>query len=276
MKILLLGRGLLGKALFDAFSGKHEVIALSHEDCDITDTKKIQNKILDIKPEIVVNAAGYTAVDKAESEKDLAFNVNAQAVANLAQFLAKKGITFLHFSTDYVFDGKKRQGYAESDSPAPLCVYGKSKFEGEQGVILNMRKYFLIRSSWLFGEGGKNFVDTVIDSSKKGEPLKVVNDQTGSPTYSRDLAQAVLPLLESKNYGIYHIVNSGSCTWYEFAKETFHQIGVPQEIIPISSKELNRPAKRPKYSILKNTKLAALRSWKQALASYLKDKTLLL
>ena len=184
----------------------------------------------------------------------------------------------MHFSTDYVFDGEKSEGYSETDSPSPVSVYGTSKAEGEKELMKNTDKFWLIRTAWLYGPGGKNFVDTIINLAGKneGQPLKIVNDQIGNPTLSSDLAQAVLGLLKGKSYGIYHMVNGGTCSWYEFAQEIFKILGIPQKIVPITSEELNRPAKRPKYSILKSSRLPALRHWKEALAEYLKEKTLIL
>ncbi|MBI2638748.1 dTDP-4-dehydrorhamnose reductase [Candidatus Peregrinibacteria bacterium] len=279
MKILLLGKtGLLGQALFRVFSNHHIVIAPSHEECDVTNPANLK-AVFSAQPfDLVINATGYTKVDDAEKNRDAAFLLNAAAVKNLCQILAHKNTAFVHFSTDYIFDGANKEGYIESDSPAPLSVYGASKAAGEKEILSSLKSFYLIRSSWIFGPDGKNFVDTMIELRHKnpGKPLKVVDDQIGCPTFTLDLAQAVFGLLETKNYGIYHIVNSGSCSWYEFAQEIFHQLGVPQEIIPITSQELNRPAKRPACSILKNTKLAPLRSWKHALGDYLMNKTLIL
>lgn len=279
MNILLLGKsGLLGQALFRVFSSHHIIIAPTHGECDITDRNQLETFILKQPIDFVLNAAGYAKVDDAEQNRDAAFLINATAVKYLCQILGLNNIPLIHFSTDYVFDGTKQKGYAESDSPAPLSVYGASKAEGEKEILSSLKSFYLIRTSWIFGPGGKNFVDTMIELRHKnpGKPLKVVDDQKGCPTFTLDLAQAVFRLLETKNYGIYHIVNGGNCSWYEFALEIFHRLGVPQEIIPITSQELSRPAKRPACSILKNTKLAPLRPWKQALADYLMNKTLIL
>lgn len=262
--------------MLSVLQNHHETISLSHDDCDITNKKSIETALRSHKPEIVINATGYTAVDRAEDEKDRAFAVNAEGVLNLCKILALQEIPLVHFSTDYVFDGKKSEGYAESDSPSPISVYGASKAEAEQAILKNLKNYFLIRTAWLYGPGGKNFVDTMLTLAEEGKPLKIVNDQRGNPTYTLDLAQAVLRLLNGKAYGIYHIVNEGDCAWYEFAVEIFRQLGVPQEIIPIASEELNRKAQRPKYSMLRNTKLPKLRPWKEALSSYLQKKEFLL
>ncbi|MBI4994358.1 dTDP-4-dehydrorhamnose reductase [Candidatus Peregrinibacteria bacterium] len=279
MKILLLGKsGLLGHALEKVLSKFYEICAPSHKECDITDQKILEKFFADLKPDIIINSTGYTAVDDAETHKEEAFRINSDAVKNLAQISAGKNIPLVHFSTDYVFNGKKPEGYSETDSPSPISVYGASKASGEEAITKNIKKYYLIRTAWLYGESGKNFVDTIINlaSKSEGKSLKVVNDQIGNPTYTLDLAQALLGLLKGKSYGIYHIVNSGQCSWYEFAQEIFRILGIPQKIAPITSCELVRRAKRPKYSILKNTRLPPLRDWKEALASYLKEKTLIL
>lgn len=279
MNILLLGKsGLLGQALFRVFSNHHVIIAPTHNECDVTDKNQLEVFISKQSVDVVLNATGYAKVDDAEQNRDAAFLLNATAVKYLCQILAPKNIPLVHFSTDYVFDGTKNEGYTESDSPAPLSVYGASKAEGEKEILKSLKAFYLIRTSWIFGPGGKNFVDTMIELRHKNpeKPFEVVNDQKGCPTYTFDLAQAVFRLLETKNYGIYHIVNGGNCTWFEFAQEIFQQLGVPQEILPITSEQLNRPAKRPACSILQNTKLEPLRPWKQALADYLMNKTLIL
>lgn len=279
MKILLLGKtGLLGKAILSAFEGHHNVTATEHTECDVTDVNSIEHWVSEISPELVINATGYTAVDRAEEERDRAFCVNADGVGNLCKILAPKNIPLIHFSTDYVFDGEKKEGYGECDSPSPVSVYGASKAGGESEIQKNLVNFYLIRTAWLFGPGGKNFVDTMLSMVEEGREriLKIVNDQMGNPTYTADLAQAVLRLLNGAPYGIYHIVNTGDCSWYDFASEIFHQLGLPQKIIPITSKELNRAAVRPHYSILRSTKLPPLRHWKEALADYLQNKALIL
>ena len=279
MKILLLGKsGLLGKALEKTLSGLYEISAPTHKECDVTNSDMLEKRVTSAKPDIIVNSTGYTAVDDSETHKEEAFKLNSSAVKNLALISKSKNIPLMHFSTDYVFDGEKSEGYSETDSPSPVSVYGTSKAEGEKELMKNTDKFWLIRTAWLYGPGGKNFVDTIINLAGKneGQPLKIVNDQIGNPTLSSDLAQAVLGLLKGKSYGIYHMVNGGTCSWYEFAQEIFKILGIPQKIVPITSEELNRPAKRPKYSILKSSRLPALRHWKEALAEYLKEKTLIL
>lgn len=279
MKILLFGKtGLLGHALFEILHREHQLAAPTHEECDLTNFSTVEKVIVKETPEIIINATGFTKVDEAETKISEVFIINRDAVAHLAGLCAKRNIPLVHFSTDYVFNGENKDGYFENDTPSPLSVYGKSKAEGEKVLLSNLSHFFLIRTAWLFGPGGRNFVDTVIDLAHKnqGTPLTIVNDQKGNPTYTLDLASALSSLLKTKNYGIYHIVNSGVCTWYGFAEEIFKLLGVPQRITAISSKTLNRPAKRPPYSILKSRISPPLRSWQEALASYLQEKTIIL
>lgn len=277
MKIFLLGKtGLLGKAIFSVFKNEYEVFAPGSDECDITDQHSLRRSIKSVKPDFVINASGYAQVDRAEEDSMKAFELNSLAVASLASIAGEKNIPLLHFSTDYVFDGKKSTGYRENDKPSPLSVYGRSKLEGEIAVMQNLKKYYLIRTAWLFGPGGKNFVDTMLFLAQEEPGIRVVNDKIGCPTFTFDLAQALLGLLKGKPYGIYHIVNDGIATWYELAQEIFYQLGVPKKIVPILTSEFNRPAERPANSVLLNTKFPKLRHWKEALADYLQDKQFIL
>lgn len=278
MKVLLLGKtGLLGTALLPVLQSFYRVDAPMHSECDMENPANLTEYIKKCRPDIVINATGYTDVDKAETEKEKAFGLNAGAVDNLINAIQDK-IPMLHFSTDYVFDGEKSGGYNETDSPSkfPLSAYGASKAAAERLITQKLSKYYIVRTAWLYGDGGRrNFVDTMLNLAGAGEPLRVVDDQIGNPTYTCDTAHAVFALLKTKPYGIYHIVNDGFCSWWEFAKEIFNQLGIPKDIIPIKSEELKRPAKRPKISILNNSKLPKLRNWKQALEDYLTNKQLI-
>lgn len=278
MKILLFGKnGLLGSALVKFLSRAHEVASFSHEECDICDEKSVRSAIKKTKPDLVINATGYTNVDKAEQEEEKAFSINEKGVENIAKNLESSKIPLIHFSTDYIFDGGEKEGYVESDSPSPLSVYGASKAAGEKAIVRILKNFYIVRTAWLYGPGGKNFVDTILSLAQKNEQLRVVADQMGSPTFTFDLADAVANLIKSAlPFGIYHLVNEGSLSWYEFAVEIFHQLGVPKQIIPITAEELARPARRPKFSFLRNTKFAKLRPWKEALKEYLQNKTLIL
>lgn len=276
MRIFLLGKsGLLGSAIFSVLRNIHALAAPTSAECDVTNPEALRKACITSHPEIIINATGYTAVDQAASDREACFRLNVDSVRYLAEFAKSFNIPLLHFSTDYVFDGKKSDGYLESDAPHPLSVYGESKAESEK-IVTSLKKYYLIRTSWLYGPNGKNFVDTILEKVERGETLRVVNDQRGCPTLTLDLAQAFPALFSGKSYGIYHIVNDGEATWFEVAQEIFKILGVPQKIIPITSKELSRPALRPQNSVLLNTKLPHLRHWKTALADYLQPKQLIL
>lgn len=266
----------------DFFVGMHglELHAFDHAELDVTDFGKLKGKFEDIKPDLVINCSAYTAVDEAEGNHDLAFKINAEAVGEIAKLAKSCGAVLIHFSTDYVFDGARAGGYKEDDATGPLNVYGASKLAGENLLMENTDKYYLIRSSWLFGKNGKNFVDTMIrlgeNTLESGEELKVVDDQIGSPTYTHDLVNTVIenfinPLVkhDPKGFGIYHLTNSGTCSWYDFAKEIFAIKKMDVKILAVSSSQFPRPAKRPASSILLNTKLPLMRSWKNALGAYL-------
>lgn len=288
-KILILGaRGMLGSDLCFVFK-KDKLICWDREDLDITNKKEVERKIKKLKPKIIINAAAYTNVEKAEKEFILAKKINAEAVRNLAEICAEIDAIFVHYSTDYVFDGKNKSGYDENDRPTkPINKYGLSKFLGEQELckfkVQNPNfKFYLIRTSWLFGsktepKKHKNFVTTILKLAQEKKELKVVNDQFGKPTYTFDLAQATKKLLTSKKpfglsaqAGIYHLPNEGITNWYKFAKEIVRASGLETRILPCKTSEYKTLAKRPKYSILLNTKFNKLRSWRLALKDYLKD-----
>lgn len=275
MKILILGaRGMLGHELAKAFDDpKFEVILWDREELDITDAAAVEEKLTEIQPEVVINAAAYTAVDQAEGEPELVYKINSAAVENLAQTCKKLGVTLIHFSTDYVFDGKNAEGYREDEKQrAPQSVYGESKKRAEENLERIEPNYYLVRTQWLFGKDGKNFVETMLRLAGEGKSLKVVNDQFGSPTYAKDLAEKVRELVETQPaFGIYHLTNSGSCNWFEFACKIFERAGVAAEIAPVPSSEFPTPAKRPTYSMLINTKVSPLRSWEEALEAYLQE-----
>ncbi|MFN3301502.1 MAG: dTDP-4-dehydrorhamnose reductase [Patescibacteria group bacterium] len=281
-KILILGgKGMLGSDLCFVFRND-ETVCWGRKDLDITKKKEVERKIKKLNPKIVINAAAYTDVEMAEKEFFLAKKINSQGVKNLVNVCAEIGAIFVHYSTDYVFDGKKKSGYRESDLPKnPTNKYGLSKLFGEK-VIENYRlknknfKYYLIRTSWLFGsktepKKHKNFVQTILKLARKKKVLRVVNDQFGKPTYTLDLAKATRRIIKEKlPFGIYHLTNEGITTWYKFAKEIVKLAKIKIKVLPCSSSEYKTLAKRPKYSILINTKLPKLRSWKLALKEYLK------
>lgn len=279
MKIFLCGAGgMLGQSLTRLFSGtKYELIASTQETLDLTDALAVQAAILAVKPDFVINAAAYTKVDAAETEKSLAFAVNELGVVNLVNAVKALDIPLIHFSTDYVFRGDRALGYDEqSIEYGPLNVYGQSKLAGDFQIINNLNKYYLIRTSWLYGEFGPNFVSAMLNLAQTQQLLKVVNDQIGRPTNADDLAQMVYGLLEGfYPWGIYHGINEVNggevpgISWYDFAQEIFNLSGVKASLEPIDSTQFVRPAKRPPYSILLNTKYPALPDWRFSLKQHL-------
>ena len=263
IKTLILGAGgMLGSDLCKVFP---DAVMLKHSDIDITDRDGIIECIQENTPDIVINAAAYTDVDGCEDNEAHAFEVNGKAPGYIAEGCSQIGARLVHFSTDYVFDGSKEE-YIESDIPNPIGVYGKSKLMGEKNIIKNMGKnidnYQIIRTSWLFGINGRNFVETMLMLSNQMETVKVVDDQFGKPTYTADLAGKTREII-GLTPGIYHITNDGICSWYEFAD------AIIDNVVPCTSEEFVRKAKRPEYSVLVNTKTAPLRHWKEALAEYL-------
>lgn len=242
-----------------------EVIALGRQELDLTKPDQIRERIKEIKPNLIVNAAAYTAVDKAEKEPKLAFAVNAVAPAVLAEEAKHVGAVLVHYSTDYVFDGTKTTPYTEEDEPNPINVYGKSKWEGEQAIKAAEIPYFIFRTSWVYGLRGKNFLLTILQLVRERDEIRVVNDQTGAPTWSRMIAEATALILARghsffvEKTGIYHLSNGGCTSWYGFAKKIIAGVfgaGFKTRLVPIPSSEYPTPSRRPAYSVLSNNKLA--------------------
>lgn len=262
IKTLIIGAsGMLGFDLCKVFS---DAIRLTHKELDITNRDQVLESIQIIKPDIVINAAAYTDVDGCEDDQELAFQVNGYGPGYIAEACSIFGAKLLHFSTDYVFDGSKRE-YVESDIPNPVNVYGHSKLIGENKVIGTVNDYRIIRISWLFGVHGKNFVEKMLKLSREMNVVKVVNDQFGKPTYTMDLAAKVKEIIELDS-GIYHITNEGTCSWYEFASS------IIDNVAPCTSEEFPTKARRPIYSALVNTKTKPIRHWKEALTDFLKER----
>lgn len=281
MRIMVLGaQGMLGKDLVPILSRRHEVVGKDIQDFDITDEKQADREIAKFKPAVVINAAAYTNVDGCESQQDLAFAVNAEGAQNVARACSRSSAAMIQLSTDYVFDGRSLIPYGEDAQPNPISIYGKSKHQGERYIQEILENFLIIRTAWLYGRHGKNFVDTILNLSSQPGPLKVVNDQKGSPTFTKDLSRALESIVEKQPRGVLHVTNSGSCSWYEFAQNIL-EIGVPEhsrkKIIPISSGELNRPAPRPANSVLDCNRFEELtgdrmRPWQTALKEYLDEK----
>lgn len=249
-----------------------DALAFGVEQVDLTKRDTLERIFALHKPNTVINCAAYTDVDAAEEHEDLATQINGDGVRHLAEIAHTFGARVVHFSTDYVFAGTNVAGYAEAAEPKPLNAYGRSKLVGEQALQQETDDFLLIRTAWLYGPNGKNFVDAMREKMKRGEAVRVVNDQEGSPTYTHDLAQATLHLIwSSAETGIYHLVNSGRTTWFDFAMEIQEVLGTAVQIDAVPSDAFPRPAKRPSYSVLVSTKKNTpdLRTWKEALKSYL-------
>lgn len=253
-KVLITGsNGMLGSSLLEQLKKKYSIKGITIEDADITDFDAVVKVIRKIKPNIVIHTAAYTKVDDCESNSILAYKVNTIGTRNVAVACQKIDASMVYISTDYVFDGTKESPYTEFDATNPLSVYGKTKLAGEEFVRQILNRFYIIRTSWLYGKGGSNFVDTIINKAKKEKVLKIVDDQRGSPTYANDLADKIGEIIKEEKYGIYHVTNSGSCTWFEFAKRIIEYSNIKGvDVIPIKSNALNRPAKRPANSVLQN------------------------
>lgn len=278
MKILLIGhRGMLGTALFERFRNSSDIVGVDRAELDITDHDAVGGIISRVNPRIVINAAAYTNVDGAETNPELAYAVNGDACGNLAHFCSAHRARLIHFSTDYVFDGILEGGYDEDNTLnlKPLNVYGVSKLVGERLIARETENFAIVRLSWLFGPGGKNFVDTMLGLGRgrgKG-PVQVVNDQFGKPTFTLDVADALERVFDDFSRGIFHLPNEGTTNWFEFAREIFKSAGIDVTVEPVSSVAFPRPAVRPKYSVLNNTKSVRMRPWTGALKDYLTDSS---
>lgn len=278
MRILIFGtKGMLGQELVKVFSDE-DVVGLDYENLDITDEKKVFEKVKEVAPEVVINAVAYNAVDQAETDegKKIAFAVNVEAVKSIAKAVAEAGIKLVHYSTDYVFDGEKEFGYAEDDLVNPHGVYAESKALGEKNVRDILQKFYIIRLSRLFGNAGtgnnvkKSFVDVILKAAREKSELEAVDEEISSPTYAPDLAVTTKKILVDKlSYGIYHGANSGQCTWYGLAEEILKEKNVGCKLIAVPASRFPRPAKRPNFSVLLNTKLPKARDYKEALREYL-------
>jgi dTDP-4-dehydrorhamnose reductase len=261
-KTILFGaHGMLGHALQEVFPHAKFV---GHRIIDITDEDAIMKHMKREHPAIVINAAAYTDVDGCEDNRVHAFAVNGNGPGYIAKACTEVDAILVHFSTDYIFDGTKTE-YREDDRPNPINAYGESKLLGEGSIAKNMENYRIIRTSWMYGSHGKNFVDTILTLSRQMPVVRVVNDQVGKPTYTVDLANKI-PAIISCDPGVYHITNDGQCSWYEFASAF-----IPNAI-PCSTDEFPRKAKRPAYSVLANTKTLPLRHWKEAVKEYISNK----
>lgn len=275
MKILITGaKGQLGRELIKQMEREdYELILTDVDTLDITSSLQVYEYVKKIKPHVIVNCAAHTQVDKCEEEEDKAFLINALGPKNLAQAAYAIGAEIVHISTDYVFSGDINKPLTEFEATNPQTVYGKTKLIGEEFVKEFNPKHYIIRTAWLYGDGN-NFVKTMLALSLKNSTLKVVSDQIGTPTSTFDLAKVIIALINSKDYGTFHCTCKGQCSWYDFAQKIFELKNIEVKVVPCSTEEYPRPAKRPKYSVLRNYMLEntigdITRPWEEALEDYL-------
>jgi dTDP-4-dehydrorhamnose reductase len=275
MKALIVGgKGLVGTNIAPVLDKKFDLTLCDIDTWDITDKTSGESCLDRYRPDVVINLAAITDVDGCEDKRELAEKVNSYGAGIVAALCRERAVRFVHFSTDYVFDGTKKTPYKENDPPSPISTYGVTKLMGEKEALEKNPSSLIIRTQWLYGQGGENFITKVVAIAKRNGVLRVVDDQRGSPTYARDLAEPIAALIEKGKTGIYHITNGGSCTWFESAREIFTMLKIDTAITPISSAELERKAKRPPYSVFdmlkfqKDTGLK-MRPWQAALKEYL-------
>lgn len=277
MRIVITGSdGMLGSDLMRVLGQKHRVIGLTRKDANITEFDKTVKAISDLKPELVIHCAANTHVDGCEQYPESAYSANGLGTRNVAVGCQKAGAAMVYISTDYIFDGTKPEPYLEWDQPSPINVYGRSKLIGEQYTASLLSRYYIIRTSWLYGRRGRNFVAMVLRRAEEGKPLSVVDDQVGSPTYTLDLAGKIGEIIERERYGIYHVTNSGTCSWYQFAQKIVEISGHKLEIRPVKSSEYRTPARRPANSVLRNLALelegiGILRHWQEAVEDFIRE-----
>jgi dTDP-4-dehydrorhamnose reductase len=279
MKIFVAGaKGMLGRDVCETLEAQNHVLEKSDiDDFDLCDMNALLLRLSQFRPEVIINCAAYTNVDACETDVLNAYKGNAVIPANLATAANKFHAALVHISTDYVFDGEANTPYTEDVTPNPQSIYGKSKRLGELNVMGLTHRHFILRIQWLYGKHGKNFVKTMLSLAKSNPVLTVVDDQFGTPTYTRDVAAAISALIKTEAYGVYHVSNVSCVSWYQFAKDIMELAGIDIPVVPCTTAEFPRPAKRPKFSVLDNTYFRArgfepLRHYKDALRDYLKEE----
>jgi len=280
-RIAVIGsNGQLGTDLMKVLAGR-DVVGLTHSDVDITQLGSVKGVLDGLRPQMVINTAAYNRVDECELHPETGFLVNAVGPFNLAAVCRSLGAVLVHFSSDYVFDGSKAEPYSETDCPSPINGYGISKLAGEHFVRYSLDRYFIIRTSGLYGKAGSrskggNFVEAMLKLGMERRAIRVVNDQTLSPTYTLDLANKVHELVFTTAFGLYHVTSAGSCTWHDFAKKVFELSGIAVDLTATTSEEYGSTARRPRFSVLQNRRLqviglGSLRPWEEALRAYLAE-----
>jgi dTDP-4-dehydrorhamnose reductase len=273
MRVLITGAGgMLGRAVAAAAARLgHDVVALDRAAADVTDIEQIRHVVAAAAPRAVVNCAAWTDVDGAEAEEAAALAVNGEGAGNVARAAAATGARMVHVSTDYVFDGRATRPYVESDATGPRSAYGRTKLAGELAVAEGAEDHAIVRTAWLFGTGGRNFVDTMLALGREREEVSVVTDQVGSPTWAGHLAPALVEIAERHDTGVFHAAGGGSCSWYELAVEVFDRAGVDCRVVPTTSDAFPRPAERPAFSVLATERPEApvLPPWQEGVAGHL-------
>lgn len=276
MRIVVTGsKGMLGYDLVQRLKRNHDVIGIDIDDIDIVQ-RDVIDYLLKVKPNFIYHLAAYTDVDKAETEREKAYDVNVNGIRNIVTVSKELDVPLAFISTDYVFDGSKKTPYTEYDTPNPINYYGETKRDAEEIVTKTLNKFFITRTSWLFGKNGKNFVKTIISLAQKKKVIEVVDDQFSSPTYTFDLSVSLEMFLQSEQFGVYHITNSGVCSWFDFAEKIIAISGNKTSIVPIKTDDLKRPARRPRNSILDNILFEKrfnyrMPNWENALRRYLSE-----
>ena len=276
MRVLVTGAaGMLGRDVVDAFGDRgHDVLGLRRRDLDVTDGPWVDAYVDRVRPDAIVDCAAWTDVDRAEAHEREAMEVNDTGAGLLAVAAGTVGAKIVYPSTDYVFDGAKGTPYRESDLPHPISAYGRSKLAGETSVAVANSRHLIVRTSWLFGLGGPNFVETMLRIGSEQPEVLVVSDQVGAPTYTRHLAKAITMLTEGDEYGIHHVSGSGYCSWFEYAQEIYDQAGLETRVMAARTEMLGRPAPRPAYSVLASERPdpVVLPDWRAALAEYMNER----
>jgi dTDP-4-dehydrorhamnose reductase len=276
VKLLVTGAaGMLGRdVMLAAGNAGHDVVGFGRSELDVTDVTTVEKKLDLEHPDVVIHCAAWTDVDGAEEAEEAAMAVNGAGSGNVAAAAAALGASVVYVSSDYVFDGAKGAPYVESDQVAPLSAYGRTKLAGEEATVAANKRHFVVRSAWLFGIGGGNFVETMLRLAASQNEVLVVRDQVGSPTYTWHLAYGIVRLIEGIEFGIHHMAAAGQCSWYEFAREIFEQAKVDCKVLSGTTEMLGRPAPRPPFSALTSQREHAIRlpSWQDGLASYLAQR----
>jgi dTDP-4-dehydrorhamnose reductase len=277
MKVLVAGAaGMLGNdVVLAAGNAGHDVVGFGHAELDVTDAAGVGAKLAAERPDVVVNCAAWTDVDGAEEAEEEAMAVNGTGAGNLAAAATEVEASVVYVSSDYVFDGAKGEPYVETDQPAPLSAYGRTKLAGEEATAAANKRHFVVRSSWLFGIGGSNFVETMLRLASTQNEVLVVRDQVGSPTYTWHLAYGIVRLIEGIEFGIHHMAGGGACSWYDFAREIFEQAQVECRVLSATTDMLGRPAPRPAYSALTSQRQHAIElpPWQDGLRAYLSQRS---